>query len=52
MLEERIAKSRRQSISKADLIGWQLKSLEEAVDESSAPPRIVLELPDGQQEEA
>ena len=32
MLEDKIASSRRQSISKADLIGWQLQALEQAVD--------------------
>ncbi len=37
MLEERIASTRKQSISKADLIGWQLRSLEQAVD------RVALE---------
>lgn len=51
ILEERIAKSRRRSISKADLVGWQLKSLEEAVDGADAP-RIVVRLPDVEQEEA
>jgi len=37
LLEKRVAKSRRQSISKADLVEWQLRSLEEAVDILAAP---------------
>ncbi len=32
LLEKHIAKSRRQSISKADLMEWQLKALEQAID--------------------
>ncbi|KKK98439.1 hypothetical protein LCGC14_2642750 [marine sediment metagenome] len=32
LLELRIAKTRRQSISKKDLAEWQLKALEQAVD--------------------
>ncbi len=32
LLEKRIAKSRRQAITKADIREWQLRSLEEAVD--------------------
>ena len=37
-LDARIAKSRRQSISKADIAQWQLRALEEAVD------RVALEM--------
>jgi len=32
LLEQRINKTRRQSISKKDLAEWQLKALEQAVD--------------------
>ncbi|KKM72280.1 hypothetical protein LCGC14_1422100 [marine sediment metagenome] len=32
-LERKIAATRRQSISKADLVRWQLEALEQAVDE-------------------
>ena len=51
ILAERIVSTRKQSISKHDLLGWQLKALEEAVD------RIHLEavykgMPHGQQKEA
>lgn len=55
ILEERIAKTRRQSISKADLIEWQLKSLEQAVDEWGRPSIVTSfppEEPLGQQEKA
>jgi len=31
-LEKKIAATRRQSISRADLVKWQLEALEEAVD--------------------
>ena len=53
MLEEKIARSRRRSVSKADLVQWQLQALEAAVD------RVILEVvyqemrkPRGQQKEA
>ena len=32
ILERKIAATRRQSISKADLVQWQLQAIEEAVD--------------------
>ncbi|KKM74559.1 hypothetical protein LCGC14_1399180 [marine sediment metagenome] len=35
-LERKIAATRRQSISKADLVLWQLEALEQAVDEYHA----------------
>jgi hypothetical protein len=37
LLEKQIAKSRRQSISKADLVEWQLHALEKAIDILAAP---------------
>ena len=37
-LEKKIAASRRRSISKADLVKWQLEALEEAVDEARSMP--------------
>ena len=51
ILEERIAKSRRQSISKSDLIEWQLRALEAAVDRFCLEA-IYAEIQHGQQEEA
>ncbi|KKL12072.1 hypothetical protein LCGC14_2539470 [marine sediment metagenome] len=43
-LKARIAKSRRRSISKADLVQWQLEALEQATDEyaEAAAPTIVV----------
>ena len=35
ILAERIAATRKQSISKADLIQWQLKALEGAIDRAA-----------------
>ncbi|KKM24153.1 hypothetical protein LCGC14_1608040, partial [marine sediment metagenome] len=35
-LERKIAATRRRSISKADLVRWQLEALEQAVDEYHA----------------
>lgn len=40
LLGKKIAKSRRQSISKADLAEWQLQALEQAVDEACNAPII------------
>ncbi len=39
-LERKIAATRRQSISKADLVLWQLEALEQAVDEYHAADRL------------
>jgi len=49
VLEERIAKSRRQSISKSDLIEWRLQALEQAIDIFNRPS---IEVTHGVQEEA
>jgi len=51
ILEEKIAKSRRQSISKADLMEWQLRALEAAVDRFRLEAAYA-EMQRGQQEEA
>lgn len=52
LLEELIARSRKQSISKTDLVGWQLKALEEAVNLSDLEQRIFKAVDEhGQQEE-
>ncbi|KKM85778.1 hypothetical protein LCGC14_1285610 [marine sediment metagenome] len=51
VLEEKIAKSRRQSISKADLMQWQLQALEAAVDRAALEV-VYQEMSRGQQKEA
>jgi len=48
VLEERIAKSRRQSISKSDLVEWRLWALEQAIDIFNSPS---IEVTHGEQEE-
>lgn len=53
MLEEKIAKSRRRSISKADLVQWQLQALEAAVDRFAlAAVYEEMERRSGEQKEA
>ncbi|KKN10954.1 hypothetical protein LCGC14_1031340 [marine sediment metagenome] len=49
ILEEKITKSRRQSISKADLMEWQLRALEAAVDRFCLEA-VYAEMQHGQQE--
>lgn len=51
ILAERIAATRKQSISKHDLLGWQLKALEDAVDRIHLEA-VYAEMQHGQQEEA
>ncbi len=46
ILRDRIARSRRQTISKADLIDWQLQALEAAVN------KFNFEAKHGEQEKA
>jgi len=48
VLEERIAKSRRQSISKSDLVEWRLQALEQAIDIFNRPS---IEVTHGEQKE-
>ena len=45
LLEKQILKTRRQAISKYDLLSWRLKALEEAVDILTAPRIEVLPAP-------
>ena len=54
VLEERIAKSRRQSISKADLLEWRLQALEQAIDIFNLPSieGVIPGIVHGQQEKA
>ncbi len=53
ILEETIARSRKQSISKADLMQWQLRALEAAVDRA-ALEKVYADMAEqrGQQEKA
>ncbi len=55
-LEQRIAKTRRQSISKKELTEWQLKALQQAIDtwldSPAAQLMTQLETGHGEQEEA
>lgn len=54
LLGRYIAKTRRQSISKADLAEWRLKALEEATDVLTNPMtqgRVIQKVQHGEQEE-
>ncbi|KKL26124.1 hypothetical protein LCGC14_2398410 [marine sediment metagenome] len=53
MLERKIASTRRQSISKVDLMKWQLEALEEAVDRAALEMLYAeMERRSGEQKEA
>ncbi|KKN47206.1 hypothetical protein LCGC14_0665470 [marine sediment metagenome] len=49
-LERKIASSRRRSLTRADLIAWQLEALEKAVDEIGPLTRGVTQIPDSERQ--